>query len=153
MAFPNNRHSPTEGLQRLLSRQISFNISREFRKPKIESALRCVRIFASGMPVPKASVHEYAQPVLGEYQVRFSRQILPMQTIAKPHLMTHRSDEHFRLRVFAFDQRHDLGAVFWGNYVCTHSMYASRLAHRLDFLIGTASLDFSFFFVEIRSHH
>jgi hypothetical protein len=43
--------------------------------------------------------------------------------------------------------------VFWGNYVCTHSMYASGLVHGLDFLIGTASLDFSFFFAEFRSHH
>jgi len=58
--------------------------------------------------MPKAAVDEYAQSMFGEHQVRFSRQILPMQTIAKPHFMTHRSHDHLRLRVLAFDHRHDL---------------------------------------------
>lgn len=75
--------------------------------------------------MPKTAVDEYAQSVLGEHQVRCSRQILPMQTIAKPHFMANRSHDHFRLCVLALDHRHDLGAMFWGNYVCTQRMRPS----------------------------
>ena len=101
--------------------------------------------------MPKAAVDEHAQPVFWENQVRFARQILPMQTVAKPQFMAHRSHEHFRLRVFALDHRHNLGAVFWGNYVCTQRMRPGLSINSTFY--DTASLDFSFFSAEIRSHH
>lgn len=129
--------------------KVPLGILRQFWQPEIEPALGRVCKLAVWMSMPKAAVDEHAQPVFRENQVRFARQIVPMQTVAKPQLMTHRSHEHFRLRVFALDHRHNLGAVFWGNYVCTQRMRPG-LSINSTFL-DTASLDFSFSSAETRS--
>lgn len=44
-----------------------------------------------------------------------------MQAEAEPHFVTNRSHDHFRLRVFSLDHRHDFGTMFWGDYISTHS--------------------------------
>ena len=94
--------------------------------------------------MPKAAVDEYAQSVLGEHQVRCSRQILSMQAIAKPHLMANRSHDHFRLRVFSLDHRHDLGAMFCGDYVCAHSRLVQRKIRLQPVLDSSAVFQSSF---------
>ena len=58
------------------------------------------------MEVPKAPVHKDDFAPRGKHQVRPSRQIFPMQTIAITQSVKQSAHLHFRLHAFGFDLRH-----------------------------------------------
>lgn len=58
------------------------------------------------MAMPETSLYKYYFFVPGQYNVRFSRQILPMQTKPKTKTVKYRSDNPLRLSVFAANSSH-----------------------------------------------
>ncbi len=58
------------------------------------------------MAVPEASVSEDDRPVLRKHKIRFSGEILGVESVAEPRLMQASSENEFRLGVASLYPRH-----------------------------------------------
>jgi hypothetical protein len=63
------------------------------------------------MGMPETAVHKYHFPPGGKHQIRFSRQILPMQPEAESHSVHHAAHRQLRKHACAADTAHILTAV------------------------------------------
>ena len=62
------------------------------------------------MSVPEAAMHENDFSTRGKDDVRFARQIGPMQAVAIAHSMQQPTYDHLGLRIAALDRAHDFAA-------------------------------------------
>lgn len=58
------------------------------------------------MRMPKTSVYVYYRLVFGKYDIRFSREVLPMESVSEPVSVKEAADEDFWLCVPALYRRH-----------------------------------------------
>src|SRR6185312_9983665 len=86
-AFPNDEDFPSQFLQCSLGPAIARDILRKLFLPEVNSRLWHISESASRMPVPKASVNKNYSPMFGQHDVRFARQISPMQAKAVAQAM------------------------------------------------------------------
>ncbi len=63
--------------------------------------------------MPKAAVHEDDSPILGEYQIRASRQVTLMQSVAKSKSEQSLSYQTLRFGVLAPNAGHAVAALRW----------------------------------------
>ncbi len=71
------------------------------------------------VPMPEASVHKNAHPVLPHHDVRFPWQSWMVQPIAEPMPPQVTAHNHFWLRVFAVDGSH-ICVALWGCLEVAH---------------------------------
>lgn len=70
--------------------------------------------------MPKASMYKQAQMIFWEDDIRFSGEVSPMDSEAVTEAMRQGTNDHFRLRVFAFDLAHHFGAFLRAEHICAH---------------------------------
>jgi hypothetical protein len=95
-------------------RSITFNIPRELSLPEYLVAFWSVGQRTALVSVPEAPVHEKNSPPPGKDDIRFSREVSPVNLHAEsqpPNYIPHRL---LRLRVLATDAGHIPTSTFWG---------------------------------------
>lgn len=105
-AFPHYFHLPSAASEIFLVLLISFDVSRQLLRPKACAGLGQNGSFASGMSVPEAAMNEQGKPETRQHDVRPSRQVSPMQSVAIPCRMEPSTHRELRLGVLATDTRH-----------------------------------------------
>ena len=75
------------------------------------------------MPMPEASIHEYARPVLPQHQVRMSRQPLMIQPIPESPAPQPPAHNHLRFSVLRPYRRHILMPLFFGEFIHVLSFF------------------------------
>ena len=63
--------------------------------------------------MPEAAVYEDNHPMAWQHQVRYARQIPPMQPEPVSEAVYHRPNRQFRLHVSRSNLRHAPGPVLW----------------------------------------
>lgn len=79
LAFPYHHHGPTGVLQERFRVLVALRSLGEFLSPEVRLSLRYSCDLATGVLVPKASVHEYCGLMTRQHDVGLARQITPMQ--------------------------------------------------------------------------
>ena len=80
------------------------------------------------VPMPEASIHEYARPVLPLHQVWVSRQPLMIQPIPESSTPQPTAHNNLRLSVFRPYRRHVLVSLFLGEFI--HVVIRFSLSHK-----------------------
>jgi hypothetical protein len=94
LAFPENKNSPTLRGQPADVRRVSFAIPSQLWAPVLD-----IRLHGSpmgtvwrGVRMPKTSVNEDDLLTREKYQIRFARQVVTVQPVAKSHAVHAPSD-------------------------------------------------------------
>jgi len=113
LTFPHNDYIPTLSMQFLLIFFISFDCASELWKPVLLSTgwRRCMR--TALMSMPETAVYKNYCTVLWKNNVRFSRQITPMQAESETKFMEKRTNFPFRRRIGRTHSTHDIASLFW----------------------------------------
>lgn len=96
LALPDDLNSPSQSHKILGNSPISIDISVEFVFPKPYARFGEGGSFAAGMTMPKASMNEDYDAMLRKHEVRRTRKIFSMKTIAQSQSMNRPSYPHFR---------------------------------------------------------
>ena len=107
LAFPNDEDPPAEFCQLLCNVGIPLFVRRQFLLPKIRIRCRKFRPLATVMLMPKTTMNEYHGPILGEDDIRRTRQVPAVEAKTISHRMQKRTYELFRPGIPAFDARHN----------------------------------------------
>ena len=116
-AFPNDDSMPSHFCQPMQHLMVPFLIPMNLILPELGVRFRHNIVFASFMSVPEASVHEDAGAVFAQHDVRFSWQawmVEPVSESVRPQVFP---DKDFRLGVLAFNCRHVVVALLYGQAV------------------------------------
>ena len=104
---------------------IALLIARDFLRPVAPVLLRYPVSTLAGVTVPETSMHENYLPARAEHQVRFSGQILSVQSVTETHAVHYPAHGHFRPGVLILD--------------CTHRSTALLGSHCYDLPITVGS--------------
>lgn len=116
-AFP-KLHDPPTLLQQLVTvTDVACDVLGEFLLPEVCSGLGGGGIAAAGMPVPVASVNEYADLVTSKHYVWSSRKAAMVQPIPEAMPMQQLPDFHLRRCIAAADASHHARPDFFADYV------------------------------------
>lgn len=69
------------------------------------------------MAVPETAVHEYAGPVLGQYDVRSAGKLSDIDPVPVPKAVEFLPQQNFRLRVPGPDMRHAVMPLLFGKSI------------------------------------
>lgn len=95
-ALPELDYPPARRKQCLLVPGIASDVLVKFALPEFLAGSGSRGIATSGVPVPEAAMHEDADPVTGEHQIRPSRKVFLVKTISEAVPMQQTPDLHFR---------------------------------------------------------
>jgi len=98
-ALPNNQDTESKRLQVLKICNVSLNVALQLRTPILKPGFRNVGIDALPMLMPKTATdfNDFVQS--WENQIRLSREVRNVESIAESHAMNHTANEHFRRSV------------------------------------------------------
>ena len=113
LTLPYFNNSPTQFIEFGDVEFVTFNIPLDFCFPKIVIVDRDCREAAILVTVPKATVNEYGNLVLGKNDVGFAGQVLSVQPKAVAMCKQKASHQNFGFGVFAFDVRHTFLTLFF----------------------------------------
>jgi hypothetical protein len=82
-AFPNGHDFPTQSRQFRSRLSVSFDVAIEFALPEFGTRLRCGRLLATGVAMPKASVNEKNYFPLRKDEIGSARQISSLKSKAQ----------------------------------------------------------------------
>lgn len=111
LALPDDEYIPPCLLQSADRCLIPIDIGVELGLPESGARLGEHGVPAAWMTMPEATVYKDAHFKLGQYNVRLSRQILPMQPVTVALGMQEPAHNHFGLRVLPSDPRHHQGSL------------------------------------------
>lgn len=117
LALPNNLDTPARPSQGADGREIAGDVFRELVAPERDAALGARSELTSSMAVPEAAVHEDGQFARPENQIGTTREVSPMQSVARTHATADRPDHMLRSSVPASYARHDPAADRLGDDV------------------------------------
>jgi len=83
------------------------------------------------MPVPEAAMNKDDCLIIWQYNIRLTRQILHMQTVAKALRMQKPSYQHFGFGIFSLNAAHVITARFLAVHVC-HTIKLVPRTHPLQ---------------------
>jgi len=89
LALPHNQHSPASRNQGSMNFRVTFHVLSEFLQPECGIGLRRRRVPASLVAMPEASLDEYSRLIPGEDNIRFSRQVTPVQPESETESVKH----------------------------------------------------------------
>jgi len=128
-ATPNHMNLPTGSNQVFGCAPISGTVLRDFVRPEWSIGLRKSPLIAVLMAVPETAMNEDNLAPRGEDNVRFSRQILPVEGIAVSGPVQSRPEQHLRCRILRAHRRHEgtslLRAEIVDHNLCESSLYSS----------------------------
>ena len=124
-ALPDYQHSPAFRVQRRYMFLIALLVACDFLRPVAPVSPGCSVATFAGVTVPETSMHKNYLPARAEHQVRFSGQILSVQSITETHAVHYPADGHFRPGVLTLD--------------CTHRSTALLGSHCYDLPITVGS--------------
>ena len=116
-AFPNDDSMPSHFCQPMQHLMVPFLIPMNLILPELGVRFRHNVVFASLMSMPKASVHEDAGTVFAQHDVWFSWQAWMVEPVSESVRPQEFPDKDFRLGVLAFDCRHVVVALLYGQSV------------------------------------
>ena len=106
LTFPDNDHAPAGFFQQTEIAPVALNVAIKLRLPIFRACCRHGSVFAAGMPVPEASVHENHSPVLPQDNIGLSGKVFAIDAKAVAAAVQHGTHDEFRLRVFAANAAH-----------------------------------------------
>lgn len=111
---------------------ISDDILCKFLLPEIRPGGWGTGVMTIGMSVPETAMDKNDQIIFGQDNIRFSGQILSMQSKAKSTSVQKASHSDFRLCITALDPSHHVGSGLWIydishlSFSCTREMKSER---------------------------
>lgn len=119
LTFPNGHYPPAHFLQLRLVAFVSLLVPFDFILPEVCVAVwnMAIRLVA----VPKTAVNEDHDAVFAQYNVGRTRQLLHILAIAVAPMVQVAADDKLRLRVLAFDPRHDGRTFLFVPNIHTHT--------------------------------
>jgi hypothetical protein len=105
---------------------ITFDIAVEFALPEFDARLGCARFPAAGMTMPKASMYEDDDTMLGKYEVWCSRKVPSMKAVAEAKSMGGAPDSHLSQSIFGAHPRHQPRASLSGEAIQDESLGCDR---------------------------
>ena len=128
-ALPDYQHSPAFRVQRRYMFLIALLVACDFLRPVAPVSPGCSVATFAGVTVPETSMHKNYLPARAEHQVRFSGQILSVQSVTETHGMYKPAHSHLRLGVATSDSPHNAAALFihQDSVAATLCMYRTRL--------------------------
>ena len=109
LAIPDNESCPACMFERRENPLVSSSIFQELGFPELRPRLRQHCIPTPRMPMPEATMDEYANPQPRQHDIRFPRQILAMQPVTIAVSVQKPAHQHFRFCVLPLDARHHSG--------------------------------------------
>lgn len=116
-AFPYHDRVPAHFSQFVHYLKIPLLIAQNLILPELGIGFRHDVVFASFMSVPEASVHEDAGAVFAQHDVRFSWQPWMVESVSESVRPQEFPDKDFRLGVLAFNCRHIVVTLLYGQTV------------------------------------
>ena len=110
-ALPDYQHSPAFRFQCRYMFLIAFLVASDLLGPVSSVSPGCSVATFAGVTVPETSMHENYLPARAEHQVRFSGQILSVQSVTETHAVHYPAHGHFRPGVLTLDCTHGPAAL------------------------------------------
>ena len=110
LAFPDDDDSPALGLQLSPLLLIALLVPDDLGLPEFRVGFGHGIVLATLVAVPEASVDEHHRPVLGQHDVRFPRQPLLIDPVAKPQTPQRTAQLQLRFRRRGVNLRHRIVA-------------------------------------------
>jgi hypothetical protein len=98
-ALPDDFNRPSQRRQGFGLLRVPSNIPQELPPPKDFPGFWSVRVRATLVPVPEASINKHNRFPLGENNIRMARKVSGMQSKTIPFAMQERAHKQFRSRV------------------------------------------------------
>lgn len=111
-ALPNDQYTPTGTSEFSQGARVALLIGSNFSDPKIDITFGDGSSARAGVTMPEATVYEDNPSLAGKYEIWRSRQAFHMQPVAIAEPMKSRPYRHFRLRISAFNTRHQAATLF-----------------------------------------
>jgi hypothetical protein len=113
--LPNGDAMPAHLCQLPLLPYVTFPVPVDFPCPKLHVGPRHLKVLASLMPMPEATVDEDTRAVLAKYNVGMPGQPRIVEPVAKSPPSQVFAHKQLRLRVLGADRGHDVMPVLWSS--------------------------------------